>query len=263
MINPGDLPVGYANDAKLHAEETHRRPLPSTSLDGERILSKIFDKIMEFMAVSKYSSDAIPPIYAGLSEDDIEAAKLTLESLALEKGYDFNAFRVYPIEVLLFKLQKKCIQIQKSLYLEPNDRLGSVTLAKLSFENDEYAYSGIGCKWHNEDDFSERCCLSKVKRWVFIITKHCIDKRFPLQSGQHYPETHHKLDEIELKSTSSKHSDCLGVNFRNTDSESGGSSMSLALSSRLTAQNTNVSCSSSWIGSLIKREQSKLRVQQK
>lgn len=257
MIDPGEFPKGYASEIILLSNDTHRRK-PSDLVNGESESDycKIFDKIMEFICAKEYSSKAIPIIYTGFSNEDLDAVKLTLEQFAMEKGYDYNAFRVYPIEVLLFKLQKKCILNQKELNLDKSESLGSQVFAKHCLENDEYAYAEIGCLWHNADDFSERCCLSKVKRWGYTFVKYCIDSRFTLLPGQHFPETYHTLDEIELKSTSSKHSDLHILNFRSSTATSdvGGSSSSLV--TRLTSRKTDGSCSN-WIGNMIKKQQPK------
>lgn len=256
MIDPGEFPRGYASEIILQSNDTHRR-MPSDMDDGnsEADFTIIFDKIMAFVGAKEYSSKAIPIIYTGFSHDDLDGARLTLEQFAMEKGYDYNAFRVYPIELLLFKLQKKCIQIQKELNLETNESLGSQVFTKQCLENDEYAYSEIGCQWHNADDYSERCCLSKVKRWAFAFAKYCIDSRFRLLPGQHFPETCDSLDEIELKSTSSKHSDLRDLNIRSSTAASDiGSSSSLV--TRLTSRKTDGS-SIDWIGHMIKKQQLK------
>lgn len=210
---------------------------------------------MEFVGAKEYSSKAIPIFYSGYSNDELNGVRLALEQFAVQKGYDYNAFRVFPIELLLFKLQKKCIEIQRQLNLDSCDSLGSQVFAKRCLENDEYAYSEIGCEWHNTDDFSERCCLSKVKRWAYVFVKYCIDSRFRLVPGQHFPETYEKLEEIELKSNSSKHSELQLLNTRSsstTASEIGGSSSSLVtrLTSRVTAGSSN-----DWIRSLINHPQ--------
>lgn len=201
MINPGAIPVGNAYDALNHAKETHGRELPNQNTEGETDYRKIFDKIMEFLQIDLNN---IPPIFTGLSADDLEAAELTLSLLAREKGYDSNIFRIYPIEMLLFKLQKKCVYIQKSLNIVPNELLSSIVYAKHCLDVDDFWFTAIGCTWHNDNDIPFRCCFSKVKRWVFTFIKYCIDSRFTLIAGQHFPENYEQVESnYELKSVSS------------------------------------------------------------
>lgn len=54
---------------------------------------------------------------------------------------------------------------------------------------DDFRYSDIGCGTHIADDNSTNCCLSKVQRWGFSFAKYCLDERFDMISGKHYPTT--------------------------------------------------------------------------
>lgn len=197
MINPGPLPLGFASDARLHSLKNHRIELPDEHSEGETDYTKIFKKILAFVGANEFVKSKIPPLYSGLSDEDFDGILLTLDIMAQESGYDYNAFSVYPIQTLFFKLQHQCVEIQNNLRIEENLPFSSQIFAKNCLEaDDDFQFCPIGCDFHNEIDAANACCLSKVKRWGYCIAKYCIDNRIEFIPGRHCPQNFCKAEQI-------------------------------------------------------------------
>lgn len=259
MINPEKTPIGYASEVINFSKETHQLSVEDV-MNGENDFAKLFDKVANFIGFTDYTTKAIPPIYTGLATRDIDAVMATLDKMAEAKGYDFNAFRVYPIESLLFKLQKKCITIHQNLKLDMEiiNEIGSIVSAKHSFERDDFTFCEIGCQWHNEQDKSQYCCLSMVKRWAYTFAKYCVNNRFPLVAGQHYPETYQRAEEICLTDSESV---ILSESMRRlqiqTTSDSDTERDTASLVTRNSSRISDFS-QSSWIKRLIKDQKKRM-----
>lgn len=218
MINPGSIPFGFANESLQHSRKTHRIDIPNDSSD-ESNYTAILESILEFIGARDLKKDKIPPIFTGLLPDEVLATILTLDFLCDVAGYDASPFTVYPVDLFFFKLQRKCIEIQKSLSIAQSSPLASIIFARNCLERDDaFYYSSIGCKYHNEIDNPNTCCLSKVKRWGYTIAKHCFDDRFEPISGAHCPDDYCKLNgPIEkMQSLSSVTEDFRSLRVRNS-----------------------------------------------
>lgn len=211
-INPGKLPVGMASEAMDRAAKTHQFPLPP-DIDGERDYAVILEDMLKFTG-SRYEK-VIPPLFVdpGMKDEDYDATKLTFEKIISEAGKDQMLFRLYPVEQLVFRLHKKCLDGRSS-----EKPFISTFLAKDQMQRDPFMYSDLGCEFHRTKDISYHCCLSKVKRLGFQISRYCLDKRFPTIAGQHYPNDYIFYDNTE--SISSQHTDWeseISESFRNID----------------------------------------------
>lgn len=187
MVNPGKLPLGMAAEASIRASNMHKRDLPP-SCDGETDYSVILSKMLEFMDVEMRSDLRMnfPPLFvdSGHKGEEYKSARLTLDKITAEAGKHNLEFRLFQIEILLQKLHKKC-----------NERFGvgamSLYLAKEFMSRDTFMYSSLGCTFHIQLDVSHLCCLSKVQRWAFGISKMCNegDQNFEMIPGKHFPPT--------------------------------------------------------------------------
>lgn len=194
MINPGKIPLGFAGDVIRISETTHRIPPPNEHTEGETDYKKLFKLIMEFVGATEFDRAKIPPFYAGLNNEEIDSAMITLDIIAQENNFNFNAFSVFPIDMLFYKLQHKCIMVQSQLKIPENFPLSSQVYARHCLEtDDDFMFCSIGCEYHNDNDVAYVCCLSKVKRWGYCIAKYCIDNRFEVIPGRHCPETYEKM----------------------------------------------------------------------
>lgn len=208
-INPGPLPLGTAAEAQIHSAKTHRLPVPP-NIEGEKDYEVIFNKILMFLEGTN-DKKKIPPIYVdpGTKDEEIKAAEMTLDKIVREGGGGNNfVFRVYPLEHLFFRLHKKFIEsknIKHGTSLKP---FSSVFMAKDIMGRDEFMYSDIGCDFHRAEDVNHHCCLSKVKRWGYSISRLCLDSEVDMMiSGRHKPEQSIDFTDDEVQSSISKDSE--------------------------------------------------------
>lgn len=190
LINPGALPLGMAADAVTHAGKTHMRDLPPNT-DGEKSYEVIFQKIISFMGIEDYGNikKSVPPIYAesGMKDEEFVRAKATLEKIACEAGQE-NKFRVFSLESLLFRLNKKCTKRRNEATGSDDKPFSSIVITKDMLARDKFMYASIGCEHHNEKDSDMKCCLSKVKRFGYSFVTYCLaEDDEDLVAGFHYP----------------------------------------------------------------------------
>lgn len=190
LVNPGELPLGHASEAKSHSENSHRRPLPP-KIEGETDYSVIFKKLQEFLTAGDARKNRLPILFVepGMRDEDYKAAKLTLDKIVREADRQIE-FRLFPIEHLVFKLYKKCV--------EGTDKapFTSILHAKETLHQDKFMYSDIGCEFHRAEDCNLHCCLSKVRRWGYTISILCLSSD-DLIRGHHFPESETVVDEAD------------------------------------------------------------------
>lgn len=175
-INPGELPLGAAYEAKRYAELYHRMPVPPTA-NGEEDFNVVIDAICNFLGPMK----ELPIFY---SEGSVRYNRLpwritrkVMEALiARSQKPELEAeLKVYPVEELFFIIQRD----NSDLKLESIDK----SYAKLNLGY--YEYSTEGCAFHQEDDSAMNCCLSKVRRVGYSISKLCVKQN--RIEGSHFP----------------------------------------------------------------------------
>lgn len=109
---------------------------------------------------------------------------------------------------LLFKLHKKCIEIRNAACNTNEKSFVSVLMAKDMMARDQFMYSDIGCEFHRKEDVNLHCCLSKVKRWGYMISKFCLDDQLDEKlPGRHFPEDISAENDDDVQSSIIKDSD--------------------------------------------------------
>ncbi|XP_070500933.1 protein maelstrom homolog [Chironomus tepperi] len=191
LINPGNLPMGFAATALQHSKNTHRLPIPP-NIVGEQNYKRILDEILRFLDIKEFSSLYVPPffVFDDFHIDDFEAAELTLQKITDENRCN-NAFRLLKADQLLFLLNKHIVAHSK----EEKIPLQSIVQTRDLMRRDPYAYRDIGCDLHNTDDNSKECTLSKVKRWGFSIIEHCGADCIERIPGQHMPISNFTMED--------------------------------------------------------------------
>lgn len=181
--------VGMSASAKIHAELTHKLPLPP-NCEGVKEMEKLFKIILNFVG-QKENRCPIMFTATGQGEEDINSTKLIMKKIWDETfgTADTCDFRIYPLDLFFFKLNEKRTKVQNKLHNKNRVGFASVFSAKDLLDRDLYEYAGIGCKFHEEKDVSKYCCQSVVRRWVYTFAKHIFadDSNRNLVSGKHYP----------------------------------------------------------------------------
>jgi hypothetical protein len=198
-INPGSLPMGSRHTAEMHASQIHKYPLPdSKTADGETDYIEICWKIVQFL-----KSENTIPIFFTEGNPDVSNQKKVIENTTrvLKQVFD-NAgeyeaseiLKVYPVDELFFYLIKEIVEIRKIQEEDTDDldAFNSVQYAHLKFQttDNDFAYIGnLSCDFHLEKDAITHCCLSRVKRYGYVIAKWCCQKeKYEIKEGRHYPK---------------------------------------------------------------------------
>ncbi|CAO1406824.1 unnamed protein product [Diamesa tonsa] len=188
LINPGPLPLGSTATAIEHAESTHNLPLPP-DCEGFKCYVDIFDKILDF--VDDGTNEVLPVMFTetGLKNDEIRSTDLVLKKILYETCEPDLTIKLYPLYHLFHSLREKCLEIQNDANDTEIEGFSSCWIAKDILERDPHRHAKIGCAYHETIDYSSHCCLSKVLRWGYDISKYCADlSQYSLVPGKHLPE---------------------------------------------------------------------------
>lgn len=187
LINPGPLPLGSKATADDHAESAHKLPLPP-NCEGMKCYVEIFDTILNF--VDDGTNEVIPVMFTetGLKNDEIRSTDLVLKKILYETCEPDLTIKLYPLYHLFNSLREKCLEIQNEANDTEIEGFSSCWIAKDILERDPHRHAKIGCDYHEINDCSSYCCLSKVLRWGYDISKYCADhSQYSLLPGKHLP----------------------------------------------------------------------------
>lgn len=191
-INPGKLPLGSTYTAQTHAQDTHKYPLPDDEPETDFI--EILTLILDFIA----PLEDIPIFFTeGHSELYNEGTKLEHTQKVLthicDKAGEYELaekLKIYSIYDLLYYLKKQIVVIKEQQGENFDDSaFNSLTSAceKYKNSNSDFEFVTRGCDYHHEIDASKFCCLSKVKRSGYILSKWCCQTgKYPV-SDRHFP----------------------------------------------------------------------------
>lgn len=168
------------------------------AIDGEENYEKIFTELVKFLG----GINNLPPIFIHPDGNELEDVALVLDAITARLATNIT-FRLYPLENLLLKLDMK-LNAERDLSYK---KLASVPAVRRELMNDEFQYHDLGCAFHIALDKSSVCCLSKVKRWGYLLAKKCLIQKFDrIIPGKHKPSMMGD-DETEVISVSSKDSE--------------------------------------------------------
>lgn len=177
IIKPGILPLGYASEAKLVAEQTHQLPPPLSA--EEPNIEEVFTEMKLFLSTKLRGSKRFPPLYA--HEKMIKMVQNILDNWCYDLGEDRPLFKVYDLQYM-FRILRNTVANQ-TIY--PSD-----TYSAREIEKDVYAYTtGICCEVHSVTDSFIYCSRSITIRYAYIICDNCCgDLRIILVPGAHIPD---------------------------------------------------------------------------
>lgn len=187
-INPGELPLGARHDAQEISNKIHQYPLPP-NCDGEKDYMTMLETMIRFI----HPLDKLPVFFTegyDTKKDSMSKTRKIVERIFYESAEDdmMADVKIYPIEYLFQILQRATITNINRLNDTNEKPFSSISFAANKFYNNQYEYSAHGCQFHYDKDCTQHCCLSKVRRYGYMMAEYCANKdRFPLQEGQHYP----------------------------------------------------------------------------
>lgn len=101
FINPGQLPLGYSNDAMLKSESSHKIPVPPSSLcEAEANYYEIRKHVLNF--INDGTSD-VPALYCNHKE--IKTTKMIFEKIWRESECHIR-LKIFELDQLLCRLKK-------------------------------------------------------------------------------------------------------------------------------------------------------------
>lgn len=193
LINPGELPIGSAFEAKDFSMRYHRLPLPpkckpepkcKTEKFYEPVMEKDYEIVLEKMMMFLAPMEKLPIFFTegNVRHDAMRWRKTRkiLEKIILQSGKAedlMDDIKVYPMDELFFALQR---------HLNPK-HTGTIVHASHELTKDPFEWATKGCQFHEIEDASNNCCLSKVRRAAYSISSLC-SKKDMLIEGSHYPK---------------------------------------------------------------------------
>ncbi|KAL9705497.1 hypothetical protein quinque_009015 [Culex quinquefasciatus] len=176
LINPTDLPLGMALDAKTHSSSTHQLPVPPDAL-GEANYEKILRQILKFFKNTS-GSQVVPPIFTW--NKDIPMVDSILRGILEATDLDYVKFSILPLIDFFYNLKLATEDYGLDIKTFP-----SIHLAKALLEKDVYAYTaGIACDVHEQLNNQVACALSRVVRWAYVISDSCcLDVGIEMEKG--------------------------------------------------------------------------------
>lgn len=121
----GALPLGYANDAREHANETHRLPLPPNA-KGEHVFFNIDEEIKQFISPKNgFFTKSEKKLAVFTLRSEMRVIKSFIEQFHDESKSDTN-IEVFSLEELFFMLKMRSQEMGV---------IGNVTVTNIHLSN--------------------------------------------------------------------------------------------------------------------------------
>lgn len=194
-INPGELPIGSFRSVIEKSQKTHKYPHPNRQENiGEKNYINILQSILNFLS----PLDDIPIFFTegtNPNENDILESTRRVMMKIFEESGEFSVakqLKIYSITDLLFYLRNYITRQNKMKDPSCDEtKFRSEISADEEFKKQESVLQFVtnGCNHHKTLDVTVDCCLSKVKRFGYVLAKFCSDKtQYPLIQGRHYAD---------------------------------------------------------------------------
>lgn len=189
-INPGNLPLGSAHEAIEKADKTHKYPMPP-NCEGEQDYMSILEAMMKFL----HPMEKLPVFFSEGDNRDLklplhETRKIVRKVFYESQEDDMLAdIKIYPMEELLYQLQCMTVTTKNRRNGTNDAKFSSVVYAGDRFNGGQFSLFTKGCDFHNNQDATQHCCLSKVRHYGYTLVHWCSDAmRYDLIEGKHYPD---------------------------------------------------------------------------
>ncbi|XP_032783335.1 protein maelstrom homolog [Daphnia magna] len=170
FIEPGQIRLGYANEAKIHSESTHQIPTNGFKLANANYVA-IVDNIKKMLL---QSDGGIAPLFV-VDEDKVKAVYildwLVKKCCQMNETYDtVNPFKCYSLNKLFYELRRHADLNNPSLMF------ASPALVADHFGKGMFYYSkNMACQWHVDEDNVTFCSLTRVKNYAYTISDLCCE----------------------------------------------------------------------------------------
>lgn len=185
IINSGPLPLGYAFEAKRHADDTHA--IPTETGEGEYYW--ILKAIRNTLTKGENCKE-LPPLYTMPDYSShyysLSAVKSTLLTICEGAGCpdEYDRFRVFSLSDLFFEMKNIISWQINGRYAFSKLQNAEVELQKVAYTHSQW----ISCNFHHENERREYCSLAIVHCWAYIICENfCDDLLIEMVEGKHKP----------------------------------------------------------------------------
>lgn len=186
---PCELSIGSALSATEKSDWNSNSPS-----ECEKETNNEYMRILEAMIKFLHPLDKLPIFFTeGNTRDNqttLTETRMIISKIFYESQEDdlIEDLKIYPIEELLFKMQRMSVVINNRRNGTNDEQMPSIIYASSAFNDDNFMYLTKGCDIHKEKDVAQFCCLSKVRRYGYKISQWCINEnRSALKEGKHFP----------------------------------------------------------------------------
>lgn len=170
FVDPGQLRLGYAYEAGLHSEKTHRIPACGFKLFNKNYVA-IANSIKNIL---RQPDGGFAPLF--LVDEDMAKAVYILDwliekSCQLDRSYDScNPFKIYSLNKLFYELRRY------ANLNNPRLKFTSTTQVAEYFGSGMFQFSpNMACQWHEDQDNVTFCSLTRVRNYAYTISDMCCD----------------------------------------------------------------------------------------
>ncbi|CAH0686413.1 unnamed protein product [Spodoptera exigua] len=162
LINPGQIPIGYASDVKEGCAEFG---LEMPDEDSPSNMMDILANIIDFLKQKDLKSLALPPLFT--MPDKVLPCKNFLQQMCHKANEDEMIFRVYRLDTLFFHLIN-------SIKANKEEGFPKESLALVQLKKDPFKYTPeLACKHHEDNGKAIECTDSRTFRWAYTVLDSC------------------------------------------------------------------------------------------
>ncbi|RVE42830.1 hypothetical protein evm_012505 [Chilo suppressalis] len=178
IINPGQIPVGYAFEVKLGSQEMGLEMPDETKPKSNYF--QILANLIDYLKQKDRNMKTMPPLFT--MPDKVAPVHDFILQMCTRAAEDDGIFRVYKLDTLFFTL----INAIKN---RSNEGFPKESLALAQLKKDPFKYTpGLGCEIHEEGDKAIECTTSRVKRWAYTVLDSCCPVAgLDVRPGAHVP----------------------------------------------------------------------------
>ncbi|XP_045774102.1 protein maelstrom homolog [Maniola jurtina] len=178
IINPGNIPIGYASDVKYGSVELGL-DMPDESKERTDYISVLANTI-DYLKKNIDKNDRIPALFT--MPDKVAPLTNFLQQMCRRAGEDDTIFRVYQLDRLFYTMVN-------FVRLSEDAGFPKESLALNQLKKDPFKYNpGLACQHHEVNDKAVECCLSRVRRWAYtFLDTACPAAGIVALPGKHLP----------------------------------------------------------------------------
>ncbi|XP_013162300.1 PREDICTED: protein maelstrom homolog [Papilio xuthus] len=177
IINPGFIPIGYANDVKMGCMENGLE-MPDECKPRSDYL-EIQAHLLDYLQKGN-PTKVVRPIFT--MPDKVLPIRDFFRQLCSKSSEDDSVYRIYRLDTLFYNLIN-------SIKTRTDEGFPKESLALVQLQRDLFKYtSGLGCEYHKETEKEVECSSYRIKCWSFtVLDACCAVAGIDIVPGKHVP----------------------------------------------------------------------------